>query len=139
MTGPPLQRLGPAVLLQNIAVQDAYYLLSAGLRATRRGGVAVPGRFLQLQAELASAAAEVRASADGHNDVAPPVAQAQSTCEDSIGTREAANALQLSPRQVQRIARDLDGRFVGGCWVFDRLAVHSYAAFANDHRSRPAA
>ena len=139
MTGPSLQRFGGMVMVQGPAVTHAYYLVSVGLRAVRRGTAPIPSRFLQLQAELAAAAAEVRASATGHNDVAPHVPQAQSGCEDNIGTVEAAQILQLSHRQVQRIAADLDGRHVGGCWVFDRAGVQAYATHRNHHRSRPAA
>jgi len=139
MTGPPLQRFGAAILLQSVAVADAYYLLSVGLRATRRGGAAVPGRFLQLQAELAAAAAEVRVSAVGQHDAAPVAPQPHSEGEDSIGTAEAADILRLSHRQVQRIAADLDGRFIGGCWCFDRLAVQAYATHRDEHRTNTAA
>jgi len=139
MTGPPLQRFGAAILLQGMAVEDVHYLAAAGLRATRRGGAAVPGRFLQLQAELAAAAAVVRAAAVGQHDVAPVAPQPHSAREDTIGTTEAAGILRLSHRQVQRIAADLDGRFIGGCWCFDRLAVLSYAAHRDEHRTNPAA
>ncbi len=139
MTGPPLQRFGAMVMVQGVAAQDAYYLLSVGLRDTRRGGAAVPSRFLQLQAELAAAAAEVRASATGQHDGAPVAPQPHSAREDTIGTAEAARILRLSHRQVQRLAADLDGRFIGGCWCFDRCAVVSYAAHRDEHRNNPAA
>ena len=139
MTGPPLQRFGGMVMVQGVAVQDAYYLLSVGLRDTRRGGAVVPSRFLQLQAELAAAAAEVRASETGQHDGAPVAPQQYSEREDTIGTGEAASILRLSHRQTQRIAADLDGRFIGGCWCFDRLAVQSYAHHRDAHRNNPAA
>jgi len=139
MTGPPLQRFGGMIMEQGVAVLDTYYLLSVGLRDTRRGGAAVPGRFLLLQAELAAAAAEVRASATGQDDGAPVAPQQYSEREDTIGTAEAASILGLSNRQVQRLAADLDGRFIGGCWCFDRLAVQSYAAHRDAHRTNPAA
>ncbi len=139
MTGPPLQRFGGMVMVQGVAVADACYLVSVGLRDVRRGGAAVPGRFLQLQAEFAAAAAEVRAAATGQHDGAPVAPQPHSAREDTIGTAEAAGILRLSHRQVQRIAADLDGRFIGGCWCFDRLAVQSYAAHRDEHRNKPAA
>ncbi len=139
MTGPPLQRFGAMVMVQGVAATDAYYLLSVGLRDTRRGGAAVPSRFLQLQAELAAAAAEVRAAATGQDDGAPVAPQPHSTREDTIGTAEAADILRCSHRQVQRLAADLDGRFIGGCWCFDRLAVQSYAHHRDAHRNNPAA
>ncbi len=139
MTNPPLQRFGGMVMVQGQAVTDAYYLASVGLRAVRRGTTPIPSRFLLLQAELAAAAAEVRASATGHNDGAPVAPQPHSTREDTIGTTEAASILRLSNRQVQRLAADLDGRLIGGCWCFDRLAVASYAAHRDAHRNNPAA
>ncbi len=132
MTGPPLQRFGGMIMLQSVAVADAYYLLSAGLRDVRRGGAAVPGRFLQLQAEFAAAAT-------GQHDGAPVAPQPHSEGEDNIGTAEAAGILRLSHRQVQRLATDLDGRFIGGCWCFDRLAVQAYAAHRDEHRNPTAA
>ena len=139
MSGPPLQRFGGMVMVQGVAVADAYYLASVGLRDVRRGGAAVPGRFLHLQAELAAAAAEARVSAVGQHDGAPVAPQPHSEGEDNIGTVEAAGILRLSHRQVQRIAADLDGRFVGGCWCFDRLAVQAYAAHRDEHRTNTAA
>ncbi len=139
MTGPPLQRFGGMVMVQGVAVADAYYLLSVGLRDVRRGGAAVPGRFLQLQADLAAAAAEARVSAVGQHDAAPVAPQPHSEGEDNIGTVEAAGILRLSHRQVQRIAADLDGRFIGGCWCFDRRTVQAYAAHRDEHRNPTAA
>ncbi len=139
MTGPPLQRFGAMVMVQGVAAQDAYYLLSVGLRAVRRGTTPIPSRFLLLQAELAAAAAEVRASATGQHDGAPVAPQPHSTREDTIGTAEAAGILRLSHRQVQRLAADLDGRHIGGCWCFDQLAVESYAHHRDQHRNNPTA
>lgn len=139
MTGPPLQRFGAAILLQGSAVEDVHYLASAGLRGRRAGGAAVPRQYLQLQAVLAAAAAEVRAAASGQHDGGPVAPQPHSAHEDNIGTAEAARILRLSNRQVQRLAADLDGRIIGGCWVFDRLAVQSYAAHRDQHRSDTAA
>jgi len=139
MTGPSLQRFGGMLMLQSVAVADVYYLASVGLRAVRRGTTPIPGRFLLLQAELAAAAAEVRAAASGQDDGAPVAPQQYSEREDTIGTAEAAGILRISGRQVQRLAADLDGRFIGGCWCFDRLAVQSYAAHRDEHRNNPTA
>lgn len=140
MTNPPLQRFGGVVLVQGQAVTDAYYLVSVGLRAVRHGTAPIPGRFVLLQAALAAASAEARAvAASGQHDVAPVAPQPHSAGEDTIGTVEAASILGLSNRQVQRLAADLDGRFIGGCWCFDRLAVESYAHHRDQHRNNPAA
>jgi len=137
MTGPSLQRFGGMVMVQGPAVTHAYYLVSVGLRAVRRGTAPIPSRFLLLQAELAAAAAEVRASATGQHDGAPVAPQQYLEREDTIGTAEAASILGLSNRQVQRLAADLDGRFIGGCWCFDRLAVQAYVAHRDEHRNNP--
>lgn len=127
---------GSAILLQRLAVLDAYYLISVGLRATRRNGAEPPVRMRALQQALSLAAEQVRStSAPGHHDVAPPRGGAGCSTGDEIGTTTAATVLGLSTRQVQRLAADLDGRRVGGRWVFDQAAVHSY----RHHRSQPAA
>ena len=44
-----------------------------------------------------------------------------------ITARQAAAILDLSKRQVQRLAADLDGRIVDGRWVFNLKAVMEYA------------
>jgi hypothetical protein len=42
-------------------------------------------------------------------------------------SREVATMLQISPRQVQRLAGELGGRLIGGRWVFNRSAVEAHA------------
>lgn len=44
-----------------------------------------------------------------------------------IGSSTAGEILDLSTRQVQRIAEDLGGHAVDGRWVFNRAAVENYA------------
>lgn len=129
MTADAVQVVGgSAVLLQRLAVLDAYYLVSSALRAARRGSTPPPDRMLALQRALATAAEQVReTSPTGHDDVACPSTGAQSESTEDIGTEAAATLLGLGRRQVQRLAGDLDGRRVGRSWVFDRRAVESYA------------
>jgi hypothetical protein len=45
-----------------------------------------------------------------------------------ITTDEAAALLRRSPRQVRRLAAELEGRRVGTSWVFDRDLVAAAAA-----------
>lgn len=119
---PALQRLGAAVLLQDIALRDAYYLVSLAISYRKRQGVRPDVRVLTLQAELGAAVHEHRLR---HDDVAKtPIKQSH-----SIGTDEAAALLGMSRRQAQRIASSLDGQLSGaGAWEFDRRTVEAYAA-----------
>jgi len=125
---PAVQLVGErAVLLQGLAVLDTYYLLAMGLRAVRsKGGTPAP-RLDTLQALLRTAAtAERDASQAGHDDVAPEVQGAGSPQADEVSTTEAADLLGIGRRQVQRLAHDLDGRKIGGVWLFDRRAIQCY-------------
>lgn len=118
---PALQRLGAAVLLQDLALRDTYYLVSLAISYRKRQGIRPDVRVLALQTELGAA---VHADRLRHDDVAEaPIEQSQ-----SIGTDEAAALLGMSRRQVQRIARSLDGQRSrpGTTWVFDRRVVVAY-------------
>jgi len=44
-----------------------------------------------------------------------------------ITARETAELPGKSKRQCQRIAADLDGKIIGGRWLFSRAAVIDYA------------
>ena len=52
---------------------------------------------------------------------------AQLTPDEPITAAQAAAILGRSRRQVQRIARTLDGRIVCGRWLFDKNVVQEYA------------
>jgi hypothetical protein len=54
-------------------------------------------------------------------------AESDSEATEWVSTREAAVLLGLSKRQAQRLAADLDGRIIGGRWVFPLTAVAEYA------------
>ena len=45
-----------------------------------------------------------------------------------ITAEEAAHMLQLSTRQVRKLAADLEGRRIAGRWTFDRDVVAAIAA-----------
>ena len=131
---PAVQRLGSAVLLQGPAVVDVWHLVALGVRAARRDGIGL-ARVDHLQAVLAAAAAEVRAtSGTGQCDVAQVPARATCNPSEPLSTREAADLLGLSPRQTQRIARTLAARQLrSGRLIFDRGAVDAYLIERNHH------
>jgi len=131
---PAVQRLGSAVLLQGPAVVDVWHLVALGVRAARRDGIGL-ARVDHLQAVLAAAAAEVRAtSGTGQCDVAEVPARATCDPSEPLSTREAADLLGLSPRQTQRMARTLDAHQLrSGRLIFDRGAVDAYLIERNHH------
>ena len=133
---PAVQRFGRFVLLHDSGVVDVWRLVALGVRAARRDGIGL-ARVDHLQAELAAAAAEVRAtSGTGQCDVAQVPARATCDPSEPLSTREAADLLGLSPRQTQRMARTLDAHQLrSGRLIFDRGAVDAYLA---DHHSRKA-
>ncbi len=130
---PAVQQFGSAVLLQGPAVVDVWHLVALGVRAAHRDGIGL-ARVDHLQAVLAAAAAEVRATSEaGQGDVAQEPARAGSDPSEPLTTREVATMLGLSPRQTQRMARTLDARRLRcGRLLFDRGAVDAYLA---DHHS----
>lgn len=127
-TTPPVQTLGDAVLLQGPAVLDVFYLAAMGARElAHRDGGAAPALRQELLRALSSTAAVVR-SRGGHRDVAPTAHPSESKVLDEMTTGEAAMALRLSRRQVQRLASQLNARRVaGGALVYDRGAVQALA------------
>jgi len=131
---PAVQRLGSAVLLQGPAVVDVWHLVALGVRAARRDGIGL-ARVDHLQAVLAAAAAEVRAtSGTGQCDVAQVPARATCDPSEPLSTREAADLLGLSTRQTQRMARTLDARQLrSGVYIYDRTAVDAYLIERNHH------
>ncbi|MGY4101609.1 helix-turn-helix domain-containing protein [Nocardia sp. R16R-3T] len=121
MTVPEVQRFGPAVVLTGAAVPNVRRCLIAAAKALRRDGIAAPPWLLVLIAELAAAAAEV-----GHADRETGVPQASSMTTTTIGSKEVAEMLGCSTRQVRRLARTLEARRVGKTWTFDPDVVRAY-------------
>lgn len=69
------------------------------------------------------------ASTHGSKD---EVTQEESDPEELIDSTEAAAILHCSARWVRQIRTDLDGRNIGGRWVFRRQTVVDYAAMKGD-------
>ncbi|RAL32871.1 hypothetical protein [Rhodococcus sp. AQ5-07] len=120
MTAIPAQILDRAVILQGPAIEACLYAAEAAQRARVRAGHA-PSRDLYTLAVLCRAAA---GSGQTDIDSSPAV---QDSGIDPIDVRQAAAILGLSSRQTRRIAEDLDGRIVGGRWMFERHTVTEFA------------
>lgn len=127
MTGPPVQQLGAAVLLQGRGVEVAFLAAAATERVLTERGQPVPRGLPELTAALRAAVSPTRRS-----DVARDTDSARSD-HDRITAHEAAKVLGVTTRSVQRLARTLDGRKVAGRWTFDRDLVAEYRALRDTH------
>jgi hypothetical protein len=78
-------------------------------------------RLLATEAQLATAAGRLDVR---EGTFLPPFPQNV----EVIAVAEAGRLLGLSPRQVRRLAPELDGRKVAGHWTFDALTVAAVAA-----------
>jgi len=139
VTVPAVQKLGSAILLQGPAVVDAWHLVALRIRAAKRDGIGL-ARVDHLQAVLAAAAAEVRATSEpGQRDVAHQASQAVSDPSEPLTTQEVAAMINLSPRQTQRMASVLGARKLRcGRLLFDRGAVAGYLANRHSGKATPA-
>jgi hypothetical protein len=124
--GPAMLGLGGGqVLLRGPAVVEVSRALDWAIRIQeRRDSVHASRPLRELQQLLADEAAQVsaRPRGDVRNSGAVPGSQ------NMITTDEAAAMLRRSPRQVRRLAAELEGRRVGTSWVFDRDLVAAAAA-----------
>lgn len=114
--------------MQGQALQDAYYLVSAGIRAASRNGYPTQ-RFEEIRRAIRAADMALRR----HGDVVSIASQSDwgsddESAVDPIDTAEAARILGLSLRSCQRLAHAGLGRRVGGRWVLDRGLVVAEAA-----------
>ena len=120
MSGPSIQRLGSAVLLQGPALAAARYAVGIAQRGRRSNGYAPSPTLTELERALEAA--------EGRTDVPTSSVDAvsKSALAEPVSTNEAARILGRSARQVRRIAATLDGRRIGGAWWFDRQTVTDY-------------
>jgi hypothetical protein len=127
--GPLMLGLGGGtVLLRGPAVAQLSQVLDGVIRLhERRDSVQATAALRALQQLLAAETAQVALSARPFADVRKPAAVPMSP-ENMINTEEAAAMLRLSPRQVRRLAVELEGRRVAGRWVFDQDLVAAAAA-----------
>ncbi|NKS20860.1 hypothetical protein GS467_06500 [Rhodococcus hoagii] len=119
MTGPPIQQLGAAVLLQGSALTAARHAIRAAQHKRNRDGLVPSPTLVELDAALVSAL--------GHPDVRDEVDLSPSVHEsDDITIADAAALLGVSDRQCRRLATQLGGRVIGGRWLLDRQTVNDY-------------
>ncbi|GJO29992.1 hypothetical protein NJB1507_37700 [Mycobacterium marinum] len=105
-------------------LRAAYYCAAEVMRHRSRTGQPLPAWLRQHFAALDAA---VRMSRSGHGFHGG----AAQLVQDEVTAQEAADMLGCSKRQALRLAADLDGRLVGGRWLFPRSAVEQYAAERN--------
>lgn len=81
--------------------------------------------------DLASLTSEM--SLNGHQN---GCGREPSESDHHVGSKEAADLLGLSTRQVRRLAPDLDAEIVGGRLVFNHQTVIEYAEEKRNGRHR---
>jgi hypothetical protein len=135
--GPLMLGLGGGqVLLRGPALLEVSRALEWMIRVhERRDSVNASQPLRALQQLLATEAAQVAMSARTFADVRKP-ADVQPSQNIMITSEEAAHMLQLSTRQIRRLAADLEGRQIAGRWLFDRLIVAAVAAERNHPHDR---
>lgn len=113
--GPPVQRLTAAMLLQGPLLAEVRWVLREGAREIwRRDGIPPSAAITHLLRELGAVT-----SSQGHEDV-PEVAEPEGLISETrISTADAAEVLELSPRQLRRLRDHLGARKVGGVLTFD--------------------
>jgi len=123
-----VQQLGPAVLLQGLALKDTRSLITRAVREIRRqDGIIAPPRLTILLEALERAISAEHPSPPGRTDT-PDITDTPFLDEQLlIGSSEAANILGISSRQAQRLAITLGGkRSASRCWTYSRLEVEAY-------------
>ena len=105
--------------------RDLWHLLYACGELARRHGAWPALRDLMTRLEIEKR--QLRASQSGHD-----FGCGGEQSDLWMSAREAAVELQLSKRQVTRLAGDLDGEIIDGRWIFRRSAVTAYAKGRRD-------
>lgn len=120
MNPPPIQRLGPAILLQGAAIDAVAYAIKVAQRSRRRNGLPDSGALAALGRafENLSAAGQSDSTTDAEGDT--------EDVNEWITATEAAPLLGCSPRQARRLAPSLGGRLAGGRWLLDPQAVREH-------------
>ncbi|WP_322857761.1 helix-turn-helix domain-containing protein [Mycobacterium shigaense] len=113
--------------------EKALFCVNEVISHRRRDGTPVPLWMIQLgkRFDLASLTSEM--SADGHRSGSGSAALDP---DRLISTREAADLLGMSTRQVRRIANDLEAQRPGSGMVFRHSVVTEYARERRNGRHR---
>ena len=116
---PGLHRVGPVILLDGPAVQAVLDALFIAENYRRYSGNSV-GTFSAIAQVLAAALVSGSGQSDMGTDAEMEHVRLR---QESVSIQAAAAMLELSPRQVRRLAPKLGGRIVGGRWLLDRIAI----------------
>jgi hypothetical protein len=125
MTGPAVQRIDGAILLQGPVLAELRWLLWRGVREIWRADSLHPSPAIdRLLSELPRAA-----TTSGVGNIgSPPLDDSPDfTTTEQIGTTEAAQMLNISPRQVRYLADRLGGHKVGHGYSFPLAAIQEEA------------
>lgn len=118
MNPPPIQRWPGVVVLSGAALRAAADAVLIAARSRRLSGLPHDRLHDELVAAL------VAASRTGQSDV-PELAVLQ-LLTPTVSVQEAAKQMNLSRRQVRRLAPQLGGRIVGGRWFLDQAAIDEH-------------
>lgn len=113
---------GTAVILTGEWVDAALQAVLIAARSRDRNGLRNSDAHLALAKALAAAM-----SANGHLAVhKPEVAQHYPQLVPTVTIEAAAQQLNLSPRQIRRLAPKLGGKKIGGRWLLDEEAIDEH-------------
>ena len=101
----------------------AYYCVAEVIRGRALRGQPIPPWLRAIDSEMR--AEVVKPSSPTRQDSGGQ--ETESDHDVWIGSAEAATLLGWTVRQVQRLATDLDGRLVGGRYIYPKHAVIAYA------------
>ncbi|QFS91522.1 hypothetical protein FIV07_12205 [Mycobacterium sp. THAF192] len=121
--------------LSDDATEQALYCVNELIDRRSRAGVPLEPWMPELAKLFDGASLTCGMSARGHESGSgsgdygdsQPESEPESLISDLVGTREAADMLGLSTRQVRRLATRLDAEKVGGRTVFRRSTLIEYA------------
>lgn len=97
------------------------YIVSALIRQRQLAGVPIPAWMRHHQARCEKHLAQSRQE----NGLSGAELEHDDD-DERIGAAAAAGILGCSKRHVQRHAADLEGRLIGGAWVFRRSVVEDF-------------
>ncbi|OSC32053.1 hypothetical protein B8W69_02855 [Mycobacterium vulneris] len=121
MSQPGLTRVGGVVVLSGPALKEARDAALIAAKHRKRSGIP----YLNYQA-LACEFGEAMA-ADGHSDVrSPSISKAVAMDRPALPLAEAADRLGISLRQARRVAPQLGGDKIAGCWFVDETALNEH-------------
>jgi hypothetical protein len=103
----------------------SYYCAAEIVHGRRRSGAPIPQWLREHHQRLDAA---IRGMSPRGQHVAGNASSGTQSQDAVIGTRQAAQMLNMAPRQVRRHAQELGGMLIGDRWLFSRQNVADYAA-----------